>query len=296
MNSTIYKNKKPLFVFLLPAIIFMAVYLYFPFIKNIINSFMEIEGLGRAATGMNGPWYANYVELFHDAKARTAIINTLILMVCTVVFQVGIALVLALMVDNIRRGKKFFRIVYFFPIVISATALGLLFNLIFLYDGGMANSLIAMLTGKESMVDWKDANHWMMTLFSPIMWQYVGYYFVVLTTGLNNISPDLYEAGKIDGANRWEKIRFITIPLLRNTMCTCLILAITGALKVFDLPWTMMPTGMPMDQSWLTGTYMYHVTFNASNVDYGSAISVIIVILGVVISKTANTVFKEKEY
>jgi len=296
MNSTIYKKKRPLVVFLLPAVVFMILYLYYPFIKNIINSFMEIKGLGRAATGMNTPWYANYIELFSDAKMRTSIINTLILMVCTIVFQVGLALVLSLLVDNIKRGKDFFRVVYFFPIVISATALGLLFNLIFLYDGGMANSLISMITGKETLIDWKDAKHWMVTMFTPIMWQYVGYYFVVLTTGLNNISPDLYEAAEIDGASRWGRIRFITLPLLRNTLCTCLILAITGALKVFDLPWTMMPTGMPMDKSWLTGTYMYHVTFNASNVDYGSAISVIIVILGVVISKVANTVFKEKEY
>lgn len=296
MNSTIYKKKRPLVVFLLPAIIFMVTYLYYPFVKNVINSFMEIDGLGRAASGVNTPWYMNYLELVKDVKMRTAIINTLILMAGTIILQVGIALVLSLLVDNIRKGRNFFRVVYFFPIVISATALGLLFNLIFLYDGGMANTLISAISGKETMIDWKDVNHWMVTAFSPVMWQYVGYYFVVLTTGLNNISTELYEAAEIDGASRWKRIRYITLPLLRNTLCTCLILAITGALKVFDLPWTMMPTGMPMDKSWLTGTYMYHTTFNASNVDYGSTISIVIVILGVVISRVANTVFKEKEY
>lgn len=296
MNATIYKKKKPLIVFLLPAILFMAVFLYYPFVRNIINSALEIEGLGRAAAGTQSPWYSNYVELFRDPKMWTAVKNTLILMACTIIFQVGFALVLALMVDNIKRGQKIFQTVYFFPIIISATALGLLFNLMFLYDGGMINSLISAASGQEIMIDWKDEKHWMFTMFLPVIWQYVGYYFVVLVTGLNNISPDLYEAGVIDGTNRWQRVRYITLPLLRNTLCTCLVLAITGALKVFDLPWTMFPTGMPVDESWLTGTYMYHVTFNASNVDYGCAISVVIVILGVVFSKIANTVFKEKDY
>lgn len=296
MNATIYKKKKPLIVFLLPAVLFMVVFLYYPFVQNIINSSLEIQGLGRAATGMHSPWYANYVELFQDHKMWIAVKNTLILMVCTIIFQVGLALVLALMVDNIRRGQKVFQVVYFFPIIISATALGLLFNLMFLYDGGMVNGLLSAITGHEVMIDWKDETHWIFTMFMPVIWQYVGYYFVVLVTGLNNISPDLYEAGVIDGTNRWQRVRYITLPLLRNTLCTCLVLAITGALKVFDLPWTMFPTGMPVDESWLTGTYMYHVTFNASNVDYGCAISVIIVVLGVVFSKIANTAFKEKEY
>jgi raffinose/stachyose/melibiose transport system permease protein len=296
MNSMIYKNKKPLLVFLIPAFAIMLIYLYYPFAMNVYNSICDIKGLGRAATGMNTPWYANIVELFRDPKMKIALINTMKLMGCTIVFQVGIALVLALLIDNIRIGKNFFRIAYFFPIIISATALGLLFNLIFLYDGGMLNNFLALFTKEEVLIDWKDKSRWMITMFVPIMWQYVGFYFVVLITGLNNISSELYEAAAIDGANGFKCIRYIKLPLLHNVLCTCLVLAITGSLKVFDLPWTMMPTGMPLDQSWLTGTYMYHVTFNASNVDYGSTIAIVIVLLGIVISQIVNTVFKEKDY
>jgi len=74
------------------------------------------------------------------------------------------------------------------------------------------------------------------------------------------------------------------------------VLAITGALKAFDLPWVMMGSGIPMDKSWLTGTYMYNQTFLRADVDYGSTIAIVIVVLGVAISKIANTVFKEKDY
>lgn len=295
MDSMIFKKKTPLLIFLIPAFLFMALFLYYPFVMNIYNSFSNITGLGTAAQGLNSPWYRNYIQIFQDPVMGTAVNNTLLLMALTIIFQVGIALVLALMIDNIKVGTQFFRTVYFFPIVISATALGLLFNLIFLYDGGMVNQMLTHF-GMTQNIDWKDESHYLFTMMFPVMWQYVGFYFVILVTGLNNISPDLYEAAEIDGAGGFKRVRYITLPLLHNVLCTCLVLAITGALKVFDLPWVMMGTGMPLDKSWLTGTYMYNQTFLAGDVDYGSTIAIVIVVLGVVIAQIASHVFKERDY
>lgn len=302
----IYKKKRPLLVFLIPAFAFLITYLYYPFLQNILNTFLNIGGLGRAAKGMNDPWYENYRRLFSDPELRTALKNTVLLTVCTVVFQVGIALILALLVDSIRVGAKVFRTVYFFPIVISATALGLMFNLMFLYKGGMINQILLNAGLLESEVkasgklivqwfDWKNEKHFLFTMFLPVIWQYVGFYFVILITGLNNIPDDLFEAAALDGASGLRKIRYITLPMLRNVLCTCLVLAITGALKVFDLPWVMFGAGMPQNQGWLTGTYMYDQTFNKMNVDYGSTIAVLIVVLGVVLSNVANRVLKTTE-
>jgi hypothetical protein len=144
MNSMIYKNKKPLLVFLIPAFAFLIVFLYYPFFQNVVNTFLKIGGLGRAPEGLNTPWYENYQRLFTDPYMHTALKNTLLLTLCTIVFQVGIALILALLVDTIRVGTQFFRTVYFFPIVISATALGLMFNLIFLYKGGRCSATAAV--------------------------------------------------------------------------------------------------------------------------------------------------------
>lgn len=258
------------------------------------------------ADGVNNPWYENYSRLLTDSDLRTALKNTVLLILFTVVFQVGIALILALLVDSIRVGSKVFRTVYFFPIVISATALGLMFNLMFLYKGGMVNQLLLKMGLLESEVkasgkvvvnwlDWKDQSHFLFTMFMPVVWQYVGFYFVILITGLNNIPSDLFEAAALDGASGLKKVRYITLPMLRNVLCTCLVLAITGALKVFDLPWVMFGAGMPQNQGWLTGTYMYDQTFNKMNVDYGSTIAVLIVVLGVVLSNIANRVFKPTE-
>jgi raffinose/stachyose/melibiose transport system permease protein len=296
MNSTIYKKKTPLLLFLIPAFVFLAIFLYYPFIQNIINSFLNISGLGTAAEGVNDPWYGNYVKMFEDPNMITALTNTLFLTATTIIFQVGIALLLALLVDRIRVGAQVFRTVYFFPIVISATALGLLFNLIFLYKGGMLNQLLQNVFGATQNIDWKDPEHFLGTMLTPVMWQYVGFYFVIIVTGLNNICPDVYEAAELDGAGGLKRVWYITLPLLRNVLCTCLVLAITGALKVFDLPWVMMGAGIPMDQSWLTGTYMYNQAFLRGDVDYSSAIAVVIVVLGVVFAQVANKVFKQKDY
>ena len=293
--STLYRRKWPLLVFLLPALAFLIIFLYYPFVQNIINSVSQISGLGTPSQGFQEPWYANYAALLTDPRLGTAMKNTLILMVCTVVFEVGIALVLALLVDSIRVGAHLFRTLYFFPIVISATALGLMFNLIFLYNGGMVNQLLTGLGLTTENIDWKDQSHFPFTMFMPVMWQYVGFYFVILVTGLNNISPELYEAASLDGCAGLNRARYITLPLLRNVLCTCLVLAITGALKVFDLPWVMFGAGMPQEQGWLTGTYMYDQTFNRGNVDYGSAIAMLIVVLGVVLSNVANRVFKPRD-
>ena len=98
----IYKNKKPLVLFLLPAFAFMVVFLHYPFVMNILNSFQNIAGLAAPSKGWLDPWYSNYVEMLHDKNVWIALKNTLILMGATLVFEVGMALVLAILVDQIR--------------------------------------------------------------------------------------------------------------------------------------------------------------------------------------------------
>lgn len=285
----IYKNKKPVFLFLIPAFLFMTVFLYYPFFQNIINSFMKIRNLGGAAKGFNDPIYKNYIKILTDENVRIALKNTVIMIVVTLAGQVGIAVVLAMLVDNIKRGASFFRIVYFFSIVISATALGVLFNLIFQYDGGMLSQLVG------SKVNWKEL-YPLTVMMTPVTWQYVGFYFIILVTGLNNIPQELYESAAIDGATRWQRVRYISWPMLHNVLCTCAVLAVTGALKVFDLPWVMFPNGAPLGKTWLTGTYMYYKTMQSPDIDYSSAIALVIVVLGVLLSKVVNRIFKERDY
>ncbi|MCR4694335.1 MAG: sugar ABC transporter permease [Pseudobutyrivibrio sp.] len=292
MTARIYKNKKAVPFFLIPAFLFMFVYLYYPFVQNIINSFMHIKYIGTSGGELNTPVLKNYITMIQDPKMLIALKNTGIMIIATIIGQVGLALLFALLVSNIKKGSGFFRTVFFFPIVISATALGLLFNLIFLYDKGMINQILQFVgyldISTNELIDWK-AEHAMFTMMTPVIWQYVGFYFVILLTGLAGIPQELYEAAFIDGGTKWQTVKYITLPLLKNSIATCVVLAVTGALKVFDLPWTMFVNGM--SDTWLTGTYMYSKVY--SDADYASAIAVVIVVLGVVLSVVVNRIFRQ---
>lgn len=288
----LYKKKTSLALFLLPAFAFMLLFLYYPFLVNIFNSFLDLTSIAP----IEAPRFIgieNYKHLFDDPKIVISVLNSFKMMGLTIVFQVGIALILALLVNSIRIGSQFFRTVYFFPIVISATAIGLMFYLFYSYNGGMLNQILALF-GKEPIF-WLDENTAFTMISIPIIWQYVGFYFVIILTGLSGISDEIYEAADIDGATKFQQAVFITIPLLRNVLITCLVLAITGALKVFDLPWVIAPHGAPSGVTHFTGTYMYETTFAIGNIDYGSTIAFMIVLLGVLVSQLLNRILKKKD-
>ena len=128
----LYKKKWPLLIFVVPSLIFMLLFLYIPFIENIKNSLydmttiVELPGTKWRFIGLE-----NYKKLLTDTDLRIAILNSFKMMVLTVIFEVGIAFVLAVMVSQIKKLQQVFRTVYFFPIVISATAIGLLFKLFY---------------------------------------------------------------------------------------------------------------------------------------------------------------------
>lgn len=281
----LYRDKKPLIVFLLPSLLLMLVLLYYPFFENIVNSFFKIRGLVSPREEFVG--LQNYAKFFTgDAMAMISLKNSLVLMVLTVVFQVGLALILALLVNSIGRGAQFFRVVYFFPIVISATAIGLMFSLFYAYDGGMLNQIATALGGEKVL--WLSDDKAFTMVSIPVLWQYVGFYFVIILTGLAGVPEDVYESAEIDGATGLKKTWYITLPLISDVLVTCTTLAITGAIKVFDLPSVIAKNGAPKGLTHFLGTYMYQKTFVAQDVDYGSAISIIIVVLGVVLSRTVG--------
>lgn len=288
----IYKNKAFLFLFLFPAILFILIFLYYPFFSNIFNSFYEMTISTQPHTSENFIGLSNYKRLFTDREMQIALSNSIKIMLYTVVFQVGLGMLLAILVDFCR-FKKFFRTVYFFPIIISATAIGLMFNLFYDYYNGMFNQVLAMF-GKDP-VFWKSEEFAFYSAMIPVIWQYVGFYFVLMLTGIANISDDLYEAAFIDGATKFKSVIYITIPLLRSVIKVCVILSLTGALKVFDLPWVVFPNGAPKGLTHFLGTYMYSQTFISGNYDYGSTIAIIVVILGILVSQITNLVLKEEK-
>lgn len=285
-SSPLYKKKWKAFVFIVPALIFFAAFIFYPFFMNIINSFFNIDALG----GQLGEWnhFENYISLAKDPDMHTAFFNTLKMMACVVMFQGGIALLLALIVDAVGRGTQIYRTIYFFPMVISATALGLMFNLLYLFPEGPLNNILQSIGLAPIIFKGEGNAFWAMVV--PTVWQFVGFYFVLYLTGIHNIPEEVNEAAMLDGAVGLTRVRFITLPLLHNVLVTALVLQITGAFKVFDLVWTLLPNGQPMGSTYLMSTYMYQMTFINRNVDYGATIAILIVLLGAVFSQVASKI------
>lgn len=170
--------------------------------------------------------------------------------------------------------------------MISATAIGLLFKLFYNYNGGMLNQILESIGAKP--VNWLSPSLAFIMVCIPTLWSYIGFYFVILLTGLSDIPDDIYEAASIDGCSRFKQVFYITLPMMKPVFFTSVTLAVTGALKVFDLPWVMVPNGAPQGLTHFLGTYMYQQTFGLNNYDYGSTLAVLIVVLGIVVSKAVG--------
>ncbi len=290
----LYRKKWPLLIFLVPGLLFMLMFLYLPFVENIKNSFYDMNAVVKMpGTEWEFIGLTNYKKLLTDTDVRVALVNSLKMMIVTVIFEVGIAFVLAVLVSQIKKGQQLFRTVFFFPVVISATAIGLMFSLFYNYNGGMLNQILAYF-GKDPVL-WLSPEKAFTMLAIPTGWSDIGFYFVILLTGLSDIPDDIYEAASIDGCGKFMQVFYITLPMMKTVFFTSVTLAVTGALKVFDLPWVIAPNGAPQGLTHFLGTYMYQQTYGLNNYDYGSTLAILIVILGVAVSRCIGFLTEEKD-
>jgi len=282
----VFKNKKYAIIFLLPALILTGILIYYPLFATIYYSFYNWRDFSnfRSFIGLE-----NYKRLIEDIAVHKALLNTMIMLIAVIIFQIGIALILALLVHSISKGYKFFRTVYFFPVAISGTAIGLMFYLAYGYDYGFLNSILTSL-GKEKIV-WITENSALIMVLIPIIWQYVGFYFVIFLSALSKIPQDFYDSALIDGASKFHRAIYISIPLIWDVISVAISLAIVGTFKVFDIVYVITGGG-PMNASQVLGTYLYNVAFTGQNQGYASAIGTLIIILGVILSIFANRVLK----
>lgn len=282
-----FKDKRYIVLFLSPTVILLFAFLLYPLIQSVYYSFTDWYNFSNKKTFIG---LDNYRQLVQDPVVGIALRNTLILIVGAIVLQAGGGLALALLTDSVKRGFKFFRTVYFFPIVISGTAIGLMFSIIYNYDYGLLNAIMRALGLPEQV--WLTEHSSIYLVLIPILWQYVGFYFVIFLTGISKIPEDIYESAQLDGITGIQKAFKITIPLLRDVIASCLTLATAGALKVFDVVY-IVTKGGPMNSSELLSTYMYDKAFNGQNAGYASTIVIAMMLLGILITVLLNKAVKK---
>lgn len=272
------KRQRTAIVFLIPAVVLLLCFMIYPLGKTIFYSFTAWYNFSTEQTFIG---LDNYKELIADPVIRVALRNTVILMAGVLIFQIGFALILAIMVDGIRHCFKFFRTIYFFPIVISATAIGLMFTLIYKYEYGLLNYFVVLFGGEKQV--WINEKSSIYLALIPVVWQYVGFYFVIFLTGIANIPADIYESAMLDGIRPLQKAAYITIPMLRSVLTSSIVLVISGCFKVFDIIF-MVTNGGPLDSSQLLSTYMYQKAFARGNGGYASSIAIVMIVLGVAVT------------
>lgn len=238
---------------------------------------------------------AKVLVLARDLVFMKALTNTLFFVAVVAPLQAGLALLLAVMINQKLRGINIFRTVYFMPVVVSIVVVSLLWR--FIYDGrsGLLNNLLQFLSfGNFRPVDWlgnPDTAMWAIIVMS--IWQAVGFHMVIWLAGLQNIPATLYEAADIEGATPWQKFRFVTWPGLRNTAVLILVVITMQAFALFAQI-DVMTNGGPLDS---TQTLVFQAVqrgYEQQNIAGGSAISVLLFLMVLCISLFQRYVTRER--
>jgi len=255
-------------VFLLPALIFLAVYVIYPIINTFVTSTMDWNGLGqdRTFTGLS-----NWIKLVKDNYFWSAFANNLKIMFLSLLFQVPFAMALATFLDIAETKGTALKIIWFIPYLLSSVAIGVLFKYSLDAGSGIFASISKMYGGGgvDLLGNPKAALY---TVIGVICWQYIPFYMILYLAGYGTIPIELYEAASIDGATRNQYFWLVSLPLLRPTIISGMTLSIIGSLKYFDLVYVMTGGG-PGVSTEIMATYMYKASFIRFNMGYGAAIA-----------------------
>ena len=280
MGANIYKNKKPLVFFLLPAFLFMIIYLYYPFLRNILNSFMKIRQLGTAAKGWNEPWYSNYVKMFtRDSKYLKSLSVTFFYAFVSVPLKLLMALIVAMIMTRQSRVTGLYRSVYYLPSIIGGSvAVAVMWKQLFASDGVINSVLQALsINSTKSWIGSRDSAIWVLILLT--VWQF-GSSMLIFLAGLKQIPKTYYEAATIDGAGKVRGFFSITLPLLTPTIFFNLVMQTINGFMVFNSGY-IITQGKPLNSTLFYALYLYQKAFTDYDMGYACAMAwVLLVIIG----------------
>ena len=281
-------------IFLLPAVVLFMVFIVYPIIRSSYFSFFTWNGLNPAKdfVGMK-----NFQQILTDKIFMKAVENGLLIVALSLCVQLPLSLVLAILVGRDLPGRGFFRAIFFMPYVLSEviTAIIWLGLLNPDPDRGFINSLLILIPGIKPVIFLGDMKIVMASIFVVLTWKYFGLHMLLYLAGLQNIPHEIEEAALIDGANQWQMVRHVTIPLLATTIRTTVYLSVLGALTQFNLIW-IMTKGGPVNASESMATYMYRYGFIRFWFGYGSAVALVMLLICLVFSLIYQRLNRAPDY
>ncbi len=268
-------------IFLAPALLVYCVFAVYPMLDVVWLSFMKWNGL---TTTKQFVGLDNYVEVFtQDPVFWTAVRNTVLWTVLSVVFPPAIGFALALALNQNIPGRSPLRALFYMPVIIAPIAVATMWR--WMYDPffGLFNSTLTALGLQGLIQDWLgDRNVALYAMFVAYVWQTVGFSLVLFLAGLQNVSQTLIEASRIDGAGRFEVFRYVTLPALRPSITIVLILSIINSLKAFDIVYGMTQGG-PAQSTQMLALWAFTQAMQLGDFGRGAAISVVLLLITVAI-------------
>lgn len=271
-------------LFILPGLLLFLTFVIGPMIYSFRISFFDWKIVNPEQSEWIG--LANYTRALGNPIFRRAVLNTAAYALVTVPGQMIVGLGIALLLDQSVRGRSFFRVVYYLPVITSWVIVSLLFEYMFSGQAGLVNYILRdVLQVIPKNILWLADP---VLTFVPIhllgIWKGVGWTAIIFLAGLQAIPSHLYEAAEVDGAGSWGRFRNITIPLLRPTIVFLVVVLTIGALNAYISNLLITNGGDPLDLTHFVLTLMYDATFNRLDFGYGSAISYLLTIFVFIIS------------
>ena len=229
------KNDLKGWLYLLPAILFLGVFMVYPLIDVLVYSFEE--GYNSASQTYHGIGLYNYAYVLHDPYFLQAVRNTFLLVIITVPVSTGIALLISLGLNAIKPLRDLFQTIYFLPYVTNTLAVGLVFMILFkktAYTDGLVNLMIKWFGGQS--VDFIDGPYWakMFVLCFYTVWVVMPFKVLILTSALASVNPDYYSAAKMDATPGWRVFTKITLPMISPMIFYLVITGFIGAFKAYS--------------------------------------------------------------
>lgn len=255
------------YIFSIPfAVAFLAFMLY-PIVYTIVIGFTNMKGMIPPPLQILSDPFENFKIVLADPLFKKSLVNTFVMWILNFIPQILLALLLAAWFTNERmklKGKGFFKVVFYMPNIITQATVAILFNALFMFPKGPVNDLLISLGIRSEAYNFgTDGMAAKLTVAFIQFWMWYGYTMIVLISGILGISPDIFEAADIDGANGFQRFIYVTLPNLKTIMLFTLVTSLIGGLTMYDIPKLYLDGG-PNDATRTASVYIQKQAFSGS--------------------------------
>ncbi len=275
-NVRFWRDTAQAYLYLLPAIVILGTFTFYPFIQAFWISFYRWKIRNPEFIG-----WENYIRIFHDDLFWLSLWHTVYYVLGSVIPTMTLAMLIAVLLNSKIRGRSFFRTAFFLPYVTNTVAASMVFLWIYDRDYGLLNYILHNLFHIR-LIDWLNTPQFAMPAVILMgIWRFLGFDIVIFLAGLQGIDKTYYEAAEVDGATGWARFRYITLPLLSPTTFFVFIISIIGAFKVFQeifILWSG-PGGGPLHAAMTVMVYFYNTAWGQWQLGRGAAVANILFVI-----------------